>query len=69
VMTTMAEILARLRLQQEAFDELLVADPNTALTRCGLRRLVNDGTIPHVRIGRKKLINFDALMAYLTMAD
>ena len=40
-------------------------DPQTALTPHALRCMVLDGTIPHVDVGRKKLINLDVLDEYL----
>lgn len=54
-----------MRLLSEAFHQIKSDDPHTALTLCGLRRLINNGEIPSVRIGRKVLINYDALLGYL----
>ncbi len=57
--------MARMRLVAEAYREILENDPNTALTMCALRRLVNSGAIPAVYSGRKKFINLDVLLEYL----
>ncbi len=57
--------MVRMRLISEAYQEIKAADPNTALTMCALRRLVNSGAIPVVLSGRKKLVNLDVLLAYL----
>lgn len=57
--------MVRMRLVSEAYQEIKAADPNTALTMCALRRLVNSGAVPTVTSGRKKLVNLDVLLAYL----
>lgn len=57
--------MARMRLITAAYQEILENDPNTALTMCALRRLVNSGAIPAVYSGRKKFINLDVLLEYL----
>lgn len=41
------------------------SDPDTALTKTALRRLVATGEIETVRIGTKYLINLDSLISYL----
>ena len=50
---------------KQALCELRAADPNTALTERGLRRLILTGAVPSVRIGRKYLINMNNLYSYL----
>lgn len=40
-------------------------DPNTAITPHALRRLIVTDKLPHVMIGRKYLVNFDAPEDYL----
>ena len=57
--------MTKLRSINDAFIELKANDPDTAMTQSGLRRLVNTGKIPHLRIGRRILINFKALVDYL----
>lgn len=47
------------------FDEIKRQDPDTALTRTALRRLVTSGAIPSVRIGRKFLVNTDNVWGFL----
>lgn len=56
---------AKMRSISEAYRQLRTDDPNTALTLCALRRLVATGEIPSLRVGRKILINYDSLLAYL----
>lgn len=57
--------MARMRLINDIYNEIKLNDPDTAITLCGLRRLVQTGVIPSVQIGRKRLINYDNLMDYL----
>ena len=58
--------LAPMRGIKQAVSEIKAVDPHTALTERALRRMVAEGTIPAVRVGRKQLINLDVLYAYLT---
>lgn len=60
--------MPRMRLLKQAHAEILAADPDTALTMTALRRLVLSGAIPVVYSGRKRFINMDALMDYLSGA-
>lgn len=55
----------RMRGIKQAITELRQIDANTALTEKALRRLVIEGAVPSVRIGRKYLINFDTLQEIL----
>lgn len=50
---------------KQAVQEVKAADPNTALTERGLRRMILTGAIQHVAIGRKYLVNMNVLYAYL----
>lgn len=43
-------------------------DPDTALTETAIRRLVRSGEVPSVRVGRKYLVNLEALESYLAGA-
>lgn len=56
--------MPRMRLVKEAFDYIKENDPNTHLTLTGFRRLINEGEIPHIRIGRKQLVNLDLVEQY-----
>lgn len=57
--------IPRMRTVPEAFKELKEIDENTSLTFSGLKRLVQSGAVPHIEIGRKKLINLDTLLSML----
>ena len=56
----------RMRGIKQAIEEIKAGDPNTTLTERALRRMVNTGVIPTVKIGRKSLINMAVLETYLT---
>ena len=55
----------RMRTAAGALDIIRSDDPETAVTLRYIRRLISTGTVPHIPVGRKKLINVDALMSYL----
>ena len=40
-------------------------DPSTAVTKHWIRSLVLEGKVPSVMVGRKRLINVDALIDYI----
>ncbi len=56
----------RMRTIPKAFEAVKQADPNTDLTLRALRRMVNNGEIPVVRISNKVLINLDLLLDKLS---
>ena len=55
----------RMRTLDECYNELVAIDPNTAVSKYFIRRLAMSGTVPCIMAGRKRLINFDKLLAYL----
>jgi len=54
-----------MRLIKEAFDEIKRGDPQTALTKTALRRMVKSGEVPSIKINSKYLLNLDVLISYL----
>ena len=50
----------------KAFEEIKQSDPDTNLTLRALRRMVNNGEIPAVKISNKVLINLDLLLDKLS---
>lgn len=56
----------RMRTIDEAIKYVLEHDPETALTKTALRRLVVTGVIPSVRIGTKYLVGLENLELYLS---
>ena len=51
---------------KQAVEEIRTSDPDTALTEKALRRMILEGEIPHVTIGRKYLVNLNTLYQYLS---
>lgn len=62
---TQLTIQPRMRTLDECYNELVAIDPNTAVSKYFIRRLAMSGTVPCIMAGRKRLINFDKLLAYL----
>lgn len=60
--------MPRMRTLKEAYTWVKETDPDSALSFCALRTLVLSGEIPHVTIGAKRLVNLDAVEAYLSGA-
>ena len=56
----------RMRTIPKAFEAVKQADPNTDLTLRALRRMVNNGPIPTVQVGRKRLVDLDLLFDTLS---
>ena len=56
----------RMRTIPKAFEEIKQVDPDTDLTLRALRRMVNNGEIPAVKISNKVLINLDLLLDKLS---
>ena len=58
--------MARMRYPQEALELIRETDPDTAVSLNLIRTLARTGKVPVVKIGRRRLINVDALLEYLT---
>ena len=54
-----------MRTIKEAAEEIKLTDPQSAIKEYFIRDLVVSGQIPHIRAGRKILINLDKLFEYL----
>ena len=59
--------VVRMRFPAEALAELKKIDPDTPVSLSFIRRLVKTGAVPSVPVdtGKRRLVNFDALVAYL----
>lgn len=55
----------KMRTIRQAIKEIRESDPQTAFSEKALRRLVNTGTIAHVDIGQKYLIDLNSVNEYL----
>lgn len=58
--------LPRMRTAEGALNIIKELDPDTAVTIKHIRYLINTGKIPFTSMGRKKLINVDLLLGYLS---
>lgn len=58
--------LPRMRTIPKAFEEIKKIDPDTCFSMRSLRKLVNSGEIPTVKISNKILINLDLLLDKLS---
>lgn len=59
--------IVRMRFPRQALAELRKLDPQTPVSLSFIRRLVKTGAVPSVPVGagKRRLVNFDALVAYL----
>lgn len=57
--------MVRMRFASQALEELKREDPDTPITLNYIRTLARKGLVPCVEIGRRRLINYDALLEYL----
>lgn len=55
----------RMRYPEQALEELRREDPQTPITLYFIRRLAASGKVPVTKIGRRRLINYDAMLEYL----
>lgn len=53
--------MQRVRTIDQAYDEIKAKDPDTAISRYLVRAMVNDGTVPSIKNGKKKLVDMDVL--------
>ncbi len=56
----------RMRTPGAAVAEIKKSDPDTSVSEYFIRHLACDGKIPCVMAGRKRLINYDSLLEYLS---
>jgi excisionase family DNA binding protein len=57
--------VARMRYPQQALELIREEDPGTSITLNYIRALAYSGKIPCVKVGRRHLINVDALVEFL----
>ena len=57
--------IPRMRTAEGALAVIKEEDPDTAVTLRFIRGLINTGAVPHVPVGKKKLVDVDRLMKYL----
>lgn len=58
--------LTRMRFARQCVDELHKLDPSCPITETFIRSLVKRGLVASVSVGRRRLVNFDDLLRYLS---
>lgn len=61
--------MSRMRLLKDALAAVKEQDEHTALTTHAVRQLALEGKIKSVMIGRRRLINVDSLISFLTNGE
>lgn len=57
--------LPRMRTAEGVLDIIRTEDPDTEVTLHYLRQLIASGEVPHTPVGRKKLVNADAVISHI----
>ena len=57
--------MARMRTAARVLEIIKEQDPDTEVTLHYLRRLIHSGEVPVTPVGRKKLVDADALIVYI----
>lgn len=55
----------RMRYTESALEQLRAEDPETPVTAYMIKKLLSSGVLPSVKVGRRRLFNYDDLLAYL----
>jgi len=55
----------RMRYTESALAQLRAEDPGTPVTAYMVKRLLSAGVIPSIKVGRRRLFNYDDLLKYL----
>lgn len=58
--------MPRMRVPRAAIEQLKKEDPENCLTLCALRALIKRGQVPVVHVGTRQLLNYDALLEFLS---
>lgn len=66
VKATIPDRRPRMRTIPQAYEEIKNADGFTALTFGAVDRIIREGKVPCVTVGRKRLVNMDVLERYLS---
>lgn len=57
--------MARMRTAAGVYDIIKAEDPDTEITLHYIRQIINTGKVPVTAAGRKKLVDADAVIAYI----
>lgn len=55
----------RMRYTEAALEQLRAEDPETPVTAYLIKKLISSGVLPSIKVGRRRLFNYDDLLAYL----
>lgn len=55
----------RMRYTESALAQLRAEDPGTPVTAYMIKRLLSSGALPSIKVGRRRLFNYDDLLEYL----
>lgn len=58
--------IVRMRYARQALEELRREDPESCVSLATIRALAKSGKVPSVKAGKGYLINYDALLEYLS---
>lgn len=61
--------MVRMRTAQGVYDLICEQDPGTEVTLHYIRGLIASGKIPHTAVGRKKLVDADATIAFIAAGE
>lgn len=61
--------MPRMRTAGKALELIKAQDPDTEITLHYLRHLINTGKVPVTPVGRKKLVDADAVMEYIAAGE
>lgn len=61
--------MQRMRLISEAYKYIKEQDPDTCITKTGFTRLINEGRIPVIKIGNRRLVNLDHVDKFFADGD
>ena len=61
--------MARMRTAQGVYDIICEQDPGTEVTLHYIRSLIASGKVPYTAVGRKKLVDADATIAYIAAGE
>lgn len=61
--------MPRMRTAGGLLELIKAQDPETEVTLHYIRQIIKSGAIPSVAVGRKKLVDADAFLAYMAAGD
>lgn len=61
--------MPRMRTAARVYEIIKEEDPETEVTLSFIRRIIKTGKVPVTAVGRKKLVDADAVIAYITAGN